>query len=130
MDYTVDLRVLGKQRYQLLNSISYIDDNWIITVMKGFMYDGASIPRSLWDNIGCPIDYAYASAIHDGLYRSRLLGRKDCDKIFYNALLQSGEHKTTALSMYLAVRAGGQQAYDDARHMMAHYRNYIVIIPK
>ncbi len=126
----VDIRVLSNGNYQLLEPIIYINGKFAITVARGFTYDGASIPRHLWEEVGCPMDYAFASAIHDALYRSRLLARKDCDKIFHSALVDSGVSKVKAKAMYLAVRLGGQEPYDDAIHMMAHYRNYVSIMPK
>ena len=127
---TIDIRVLGIQQYQLLNDIEFKSSKYLIRIYKGFIYDGASIPSSLWDDVGCPIDFAFESAIHDGLYRSRLLTRKECDKVFYEALIYKGVSKPKALAMYLAVRAGGEQAYDDAKYMMAHYRNYVQVMPR
>jgi hypothetical protein len=125
----IDIRVLGTQRYLLLDEVHYKDAKWKIVVYRGFDFDGASIPRGMWTTIGCPMDYVYAAAIHDALYASRLLDRKSCDKIFYNALLMSGVDKALALTMYLAVRAGGQAAYDEGDDVVHHYRDYVSVLP-
>ena len=126
----IDLRLLGKGNYQLLNDVFFRGAGWNVSVLKGFVFDGASIPESLWSIVGCPTDFAFAGCIHDAIYRSRLLDRKTADKIFHNALLASGVELSKAKAMYLAVRVGGESAYDDARHMMAHYRNYVKVLPK
>lgn len=130
MKQIVDIRVLGIQDYSLLSDVYFETNKWCIYVSKGFRFDGASIPRMFWEEIGCPIDFVYAGCIHDALYRTHLLSRKEADYILYLALIESGVSKVQARVMYLAVRAGGQQAYDDGIHMMAHYRNYAKVIPK
>ena len=126
----IDVTILGNGNYKLLEPIVFKTDDWSIYVSRGFVWDGASIPRGLWEEVGCPMDYAFASCIHDALYRSRLMDRKTADKIFHSALIESGVSKLTAKIIYIAVRAGGQQPYDGAKHMMAHYRNYVSVMPK
>ena len=124
--YHVDIRVEGKQKYKLLDTLVYIDDKWIVTILSGFTYDGASIPTSLWSIVGCPIDYAYAAAVHDALYGTRFLDRKTCDKIFHKALIKSGVDSITAKAMYLAVRAGGSSAYD-GMESISDDRKYVMV---
>lgn len=109
----IDVRIHGIGKYELLNDVSVSVNGWNITVYKGFMYDGASIPQNLWDDIGCPIDYALESLIHDALYRTHLLDRKSTDKIFHRLLVQNGVPMVKAKAMYLAVRVGGQSAWDN-----------------
>jgi len=102
------IEALKNGQYKLLSPLGFKDGNIIITIHAGFIYDGASIPRSLWSVIGCPMDYAYESCIHDALYASKLFNRKECDKYFYKALRARGVSLPIAKQMYLGVRFGGE----------------------
>lgn len=124
----IDIRIHGVGRYELLQDVSVSVNGWNITVYKGFTWDGASIPKSLWSEVGCPIDYAVESLIHDALYRTHLLDRKSADKIFHRLLVQNGVSMVKAKAMYLAVRVGGEEAYSGA-NMKSHYRKYVMITP-
>lgn len=108
--FTSPLRIeaLKDRKYQLLSPLRFKDGKITITIHAGFVYDGASIPRSLWSVIGCPMDYAYESCIHDALYASKLFNRKECDKYFYKALRARGVSLSIAKQMYLGVRFGGE----------------------
>ena len=122
----IDIRIHGLGKYELLADISVTANGWKITVYKGFTWDGASIPQDLWDDIGCPLDFAVESLIHDALYRTHLLDRKSADKVFHRLLLDNGVSMVKAKAMYLAVRAMGESSYNSA-NMKAHYRNYVSI---
>ena len=76
---------------------------------RGFICDGASIPRIFWTVMGHPFDYRWRSAsiLHDWFYRRGGVTRKQADKIFYDGLRYKGVRKTKAWAMYLAVRVGG-----------------------
>jgi len=128
---TIDLRIHGVQDYEILRNIQFISKNYKvkITVGKGLRYNAASTPRVLWSVIGCPIDYAFPAAFHDPLYGSRLLPRRVCDAIFYEILLSQGVPREKAIPMYLALRTGGQSAYDESLENMAYYRDFIMIEP-
>jgi len=102
------IEALKGGKFQLLSPLGFKDRNILITVQKGFIYDGASIPRSLWSIVGCPMDYAYESCIHDALYASKIFNRKECDKYFYKALKTRGVSLLIAKEMYLGVRFGGE----------------------
>lgn len=107
----LDIRVLGGGKYQLLSPLGFKDGNIIITVQKGFIYDGASIPKSLWSIIGCPMDYAYESALHDVLYASKIFSRKECDKYLHKALMARGVNPIIAKEIYLGVRVAGESFF-------------------
>jgi hypothetical protein len=112
---TVDLRIHGVGQYELLQDVSVQVNGWHITVYKGFKWDGASIPQNLWSKIGCPLDYALESLIHDALYRTGLLDRKTADKIFHALLSRRNDvSAVVAKIMYLGVRAGGSSAYNSS----------------
>lgn len=100
-------------KYHLLNDLVFEAPEYIITVHSGFIWNGANIPQSLQSIIGCPMDYAYESCLHDALYASKLFSRKDCDKLFHKALLARQVDEPLAKAMYLAVRIGGDENYGD-----------------
>lgn len=125
----VDLRILGSSNYKLLSPIYFRGLNYEIDISEDFVCDLASIPMILWSIIGCPIDFAFAGIIHDALYRSRLLSQKEADYIFFLALRSQGVEKAKARAMYLAVRAAGEDSYNAALPLMAHYRNYVSVLP-
>jgi len=124
---TIDLRIHSKQDYEIIGDIQFISKKYKITVYKGLRYNSASIPRALWSIIGCPIDYAFEAALHDPLYGSRLLSRRECDVVFYEALILQGVPREKAIPMYLAVRKGGQSNYDEAITNASYYREFIKV---
>lgn len=83
-----------------------------IFISKGFIYDGASIPRFLWSIIGCPFrpKYRAVALVHDYLY-SIYADRKLADQIFKQMLLDAGVSKVKAATMYRALRMFGGRAY-------------------
>ena len=122
----IDIRVNGVGNYELLSDVSVSVNGWNITVYKGFTWDGASIPKSLWSEVGCPIDYAVESLVHDALYRTNLLSKDIADDILYSLLVSNGVSDVIANAMYLAVSVAGYDAYNGA-NMKSHYRNYVSV---
>ena len=112
-------------KYHLLEDLVFEVPSYIITVRSGFIWNGANIPKSLRGLVGCPMDYAYESCLHDALYASKLFSRKDCDKLFHKALLARGVNEPLAKAMYLAVRVGGNENY--GTESIVNARNFIKI---
>ena len=77
---------LEKKYYAIL------PDGKMLTVEAGFSFDGASIPEILYSFIGDPYSgrYVRAAFIHDCLYASELLPRKECDNIFLEIMKEHG----------------------------------------
>ena len=127
---TLDIRILGEQKFQLLAPLVYEDDKFDITVMEGFTFNGGSIPR-LFRSIECPLGGVGSKAfcIHDILYGTQLVGRYEADRTLYKALIEQGMDRVIAIAIYLAVRAGGSSAYDniDSKTM---YWEYVTIRSK
>lgn len=84
----------------------------VITVPSGFITDGASVPRPLWDLLPAWGTYSRAAVIHD--YLCRLIDdghphplafdRKTADGIFYEAMVVCGTGATMRWMMWAAVR--------------------------
>jgi len=76
-----------------------------ITVPKGFVTDGASIPRIFWSIVGPPWgDYGYAAIVHDFLYHTQPCSRKEADRIFLEAMQVLKVNKFKRWLMYRMVR--------------------------
>lgn len=90
-------------------TFTYTSDNGeTVTVKKGFITDGASIPKIAWSLIGGPFgEYAYAAFVHDFSYCYKLFSRKVCDKIFKNAMKDLNVEWFKRNVMYWAVRMFG-----------------------
>lgn len=86
-----------------------------ITVPKGFITDGASIPKMAWSVLGVNPYYSSifpAAVVHDWLYCQKYLGRKEADKVFKRAMDSIGKlSKAQTYLIYWAVRLFGGVAY-------------------
>lgn len=109
----LDVRFIGEYQFMLLSDLVYESNKYIITCIKGFISDGASIPKSAWSIVGCPFGelYSKAAVLHDLLYRSGILSKDECDYLFYEAMLSCGVDRTKAKTMYYAVKEFGSSSY-------------------
>jgi hypothetical protein len=105
----IDFIQKGKAR--VLKQVFYKN----ITVPRGFVSDGASIPKIFWSIIGSPFVglYLRASIIHDYLYSHQNYDytRSQADKIFLEIMLNDGVSKTKAYTMYYIVRVFGRKYF-------------------
>ena len=88
------------------------DDLCAETIPKGFISDGASIPRFLWSTIGSPFHPPFipAALYHDyllSLPRGLLWDKKKIDREFHRLLIANGVSRFRAGLMYQAVRVFG-----------------------
>lgn len=101
----LDVERLNATNWKLTSGYKYIDDqHGLIIVPTGFITDFASIPKFMWSIAGAPSEYAPSATIHDYLCRNKIFARKECDKVFYRAMIYSGVNKVKAMLFYLAVR--------------------------
>lgn len=110
-ELVVSVMIGTRSTFRLKESLVYND----IVVPAGFIYDGASVP-ALITNILPKIGYKYdrASCLHDWLYATadiHKISRKDCDEIFYEAMLSDKVNKNLARLIYWAVRGFGAKHY-------------------
>ena len=105
-----------RSTFRLKENLVYkLNESFEITALKGFVYDGASIPAIL-TNLLPKIGYKYdrASCLHDWLYATADitdLSRKSCDKIFYQAMRDDKVSWILAQTMFWAVRIFGKSHY-------------------
>lgn len=87
----------------------------LIVVPVGFRTDFASVPRPFWRIIPPWGPYSPAAVVHDYLYVSGELSRKEADQIFLELMERLGVEKWKRTAMYWAVRIGGRGPWDRER---------------
>ena len=95
--------------WTLYSEFEYTNDEYSIICKKGYVTDGASIPRFFWSIIGSPMEGSLVkpAVIHDGLYTIMSLPRKTCDRLLLEMLLYNNVSKWKAYTIYYVVRLFG-----------------------
>lgn len=78
-----------------------------VSVPEGFITDFASVPRPFWVILPPDGEYTQAAVVHDYLYSTRQRLRRECDRIFYEAMGVLGVPAWKRAVMYRAVRLFG-----------------------
>ena len=86
-----------------------------ILVPAGFRTDFASVPRLFWRVVPPWGRYSPAAAVHDYLYATGQMSRRDADVVFYDKMIALGVNKAKAWTMYRAVRMFGGLAWRNWR---------------
>jgi hypothetical protein len=84
----------------------------VVTVPGGFVWDGASVPRILWNIIPAWGTWSGAALIHDKLYRNHDCSREIADAIFWVLMTQDGVANWRAGLMWCAVRLFGWRSWE------------------
>lgn len=102
--------------WKVLQDLVYVDSiEGAIGVPEAYITDFASVPRLpiIFDFLG---DIGQSAAtVHDYLYDNGTISRKQIDKVFHRALLDTGVGKVRAFLMYKGVRYFGWYAFAKAR---------------
>jgi hypothetical protein len=88
-----------------------------INVPVGFITDGASVPRLCWPLFSPTGSYLGAAVIHDFLYSSKVLTRKESDLVFLEAMKAAGVGLFTRRLVFAAVRVGGWAAWKTSTNL-------------
>lgn len=72
--------------------IEKVTDDISITINKGYVSDGASVPRFFWRLLSPKINVTtlVPSLVHDRLYETQVVSREQADIYYYNALRRNG----------------------------------------
>lgn len=100
--------ILGEDLATTLAPIVFEDSRgrrW--TVPKGFRFDGASVPRPLRWLTPSKLKTIAAAAIHDELYRSGRVPKREADRVFREALADLGVSWLERWLMWAGVAVGG-----------------------
>jgi len=111
----------GKRR-KLIKDYTYENDKYIITIKKGFITDGASIPKTFWSVLSSPFygPIVFGAMIHDGLYTKMTIPRKECDKLLKEMILEKGYNRVKANLVYGAVRMFGKSHWKENTSAKKH----------
>lgn len=114
----LDVRVLGNRSFELLEPLSYLDNEGnIYTIPKGTRTDFASIWRLPIVSTLLSGKCNKESALHDYFYKTGYTSRKQADLIFRESIISNEEHwtirkrKLVAFIMYYGVRLFGRNSY-------------------
>ena len=124
------LRAVDAENWRLMRD--YSDRHSGIYIRRGFLFDGASIPRALWRVCGHPMrgDILPAALIHDAMYGAQLVTRADADQWFRSNLELLGMGSFHAFVFYSAVRAFGWIAWNKNKDGIQRVRKLISIEDK
>ena len=103
------VNIIKDDVFILLEDVTVEALGYRIRVKKGFDFDGASIPQSLWGVYGNPLSgkFRIAALVHDALYASQKLPREVADAIFLDLMKQHEVGYMKRQTMYYAVRSAG-----------------------
>jgi len=110
------------RRRKLIKDYTYENDKYIITIKKGFITDGASIPKTFWSVLSSPFygPIVFGAMIHDGLYTKMAIPRKECDKLLKEMILEKGYNRVKANLVYGAVRLFGYNHWKENTSAKKH----------
>lgn len=113
---TLKTEQIGKWSHVLLADLVLEDDAGTITVPAGFTTDFASIKvlhnAFLFVLFALVSGYGnYAATVHDWLYTTGQMARKEADAVLYRALRAEGVARWRAWLMWAGVRLGGGKHY-------------------
>ncbi|MBK9949917.1 MAG: DUF1353 domain-containing protein [Nitrospira sp.] len=88
-----------------------------ITIPRGFVWDGASIPGVIRPWMGDPFEGPNRDAglLHDYLYATCYIPRGQSDELFHRELLADGDAAYEAYLKWAAVRVAGAKHYGAKR---------------
>lgn len=112
----LNLRLLSNGKAILLNDYIYDINGYEIKVFKGFITDGASIPKVLQCVYNPYGKWIKGAVIHDYLYSKHNdtgINRKLADKIFKFIMKETEVNKSTINKFYKAVRLFGEMSWQD-----------------
>lgn len=108
-DTPLVLEFIDGRDWRLVHAFTY--DHGRFVVPAGFLTDFASVPRFFWRLFPPTGRYGKAAVLHDMLYRTGAVPRREADAIFFDAMRSLGVFLPTRWLMWLAVRLFGWTAY-------------------
>jgi len=106
----------GSRNFRLTHRFRYLGTRRVI-VHRGFVTDGASIPRAFWNLMDPFGPYFEAAVIHDFLYSplNEEFTRAESDAIFREAMKSIGVRWSQREIIYRAVRAFGWRFFKGSK---------------
>lgn len=111
-----------EEKYELTRDYSQTLHGVNVTVPKGFIYDGATIPPVFWLTTFTPFNPMVMgpALIHDWLYYNHQVARRTADKILRDLLALNGVPDAKCTGMFQAVRLAGEYYWDNDAEDIAY----------
>lgn len=137
--------IMGLDLWVVTEGFTYhLSENTFIYVPKGYLTDGASVPRLLENIIPAWGDHGLAAVIHDYLCEylqiwqngeRKTITREQCNDIFYQCMRDCNVNRFKAISMYVAVKAYSHvlsiiyysydpKKHDIEKHLVEHHNQH------
>lgn len=108
--------IFSPRLFKLINPVYLYIGSIKYNVPCGFIFDFASIPRILKPFFSDRTVYGYAAMVHDWLYKSGVVSRKEADKLLFIILKEDHTWMINRELIYGAVRLFGWYAWNGHRH--------------
>lgn len=123
------LKIKAKNHYTIKDSISTDFNGFRFEIFKGFITDLASVPFPLNKLIYDISKTDTAALLHDALYATKYIPRKEADQIFFARLEHDGFHPDYKNIMYSFVRLFGWYSYWKVTRIDNYNKDYVRITP-
>ncbi len=98
----------SRGRFKTLENISHqLINGRGLFIHKGYVSNGASVPKFLWGIYSPYGTYTMPAVVHDYLYENNLYSRKFADRQFLIDMGKCGTNKFTKWLFYIVVRIFG-----------------------
>ncbi len=97
--------------WSLIGELQYEGNTENFIAPVGFVTNFASVPRLFWSVLAPWGRHMKAAVMHDYLYRTGCVPRKDADKLFYRMMKELGVSWWRRSTMYRTVRLFGAKHY-------------------
>ena len=112
----------SRGRFKTLEHINHqLINGRELFIHKGFVSNGASVPKILWGIYSPYGTYTMAAIVHDYLYENNLYTRKFADRQFLIDMGKCGTNKFTKWLFYYIVRIFGSLNWNKYKN---HVRTY------
>lgn len=103
------------EKYELVRDYSQELNGISVTVPRGFVYDGATIPPVFWITAYTPFNPMVMgpALIHDWIYYNHQVDRRTADKMLRDLLAINGVSEAKRMGMYQAVRLAGEYYWEN-----------------
>ena len=140
MNTVLYLNLPSPHIYAISDSEVYLLDDYtvdtiigMITVKRGFIYDGASIPKFAWSLLGeNPFSGKIqpASIIHDILFRTHYVKYLKANDVWDDLCIRNNLANTKRVIMTQALNAVGWVAYNNnTQKDIDYYKQFLVVHP-
>lgn len=111
--FITELKVSADQptKWRLVAPLVWMAKDRVLTVPAGFVTNLASIPIGFRNLLNVNGRSRKPAVLHDWLYRTHIMSRKEADQLFREALKAEGLGPITRNLYYAGVRIGGHAPY-------------------